>query len=189
MSCANLASEVPKRSELNKLPRISASRLCTSAAFHAARENVVQYTTPSQRCSAKCFMRARFNMIALLRLGVQLLLKRFDQSLIICAYPEISIPSDRANLCWARSIVLFERSELLSVPRRNEKFHRKGLSVSYRIDGHMRERFSGQSMSMRSILELSRNKWTAAKHWSTLWGAVLRWRPQSLNKPRCSASR
>jgi hypothetical protein len=92
-------------------------------------------------------------MIALLRLGVQLLLKRIDQLLIVCAYPEISIPRDRANLCWARSIVLFERSELLSVPRRNEKFHRKGLSVSYRYESmvHMRERFSGQSMSMRSM--------------------------------------
>jgi hypothetical protein len=68
-------------------------------------------------------------MIALLRLGVQLLRKRIDQSLIVRAYPEISIPGDRANLCRARGIVLFERSELLSVPRWNEKFHSKGLSV------------------------------------------------------------
>jgi hypothetical protein len=90
-------------------------------------------------------------MIALLRLGIQLLFKRVDQSLIVCAYPEISIPGDRANLCWARSIVFFERSELLSVSRRNEKFHRKGLSVNYRHESmvHMRERLSGQSMSMR----------------------------------------
>lgn len=89
-------------------------------------------------------------MIALLRLGVQLLRKSIDQSLIVRAYPEISIPGDRANLCWARGIVLFERSELLSVPRWNEKFHSKGLSVGV-IESMvlMRERFSGQSMSMR----------------------------------------
>lgn len=93
----------------------------------------------------------RRNMIALLRLGVQLLRKRIDQSLIVRAYPEISIPGDRANLCWARSIVLLEHSELLSVPRRNKKFHCKGLSVSYRYESNsfMRGQFSGQSMSTR----------------------------------------
>jgi hypothetical protein len=97
-------------------------------------------------------------MIALLRLGVQLLLKRINQSLIVRAYPEISIPGDWANFCWARSIVLFERSELLSVPRRNEKFHRKSLLMSYRYESTvlMRERFSGQSMSMRSMRSFSR---------------------------------
>jgi hypothetical protein len=36
-------------------------------------------------------------MIAILRLGVQLLLKRIDQSLIIRAYPKISIPDDRVQ--------------------------------------------------------------------------------------------
>jgi hypothetical protein len=72
---------------------------------------------------------------ALPRLSVHFLLKRVDQSLIVCAYPEISIPRDRANLCWARSIVLLEHSELLSVPGRDEKFHCKGLSLSVRING------------------------------------------------------
>lgn len=85
------------------------------------------------------------------RLSVHFLLKRVDQSLIVCAHPEISIPRDRANLCWARSIVLLEHSELLSVPRRDEKFHYKGLPVSYRYESIvlMREQFSGQSMSTR----------------------------------------
>ena len=88
---------------------------------------------------------------ALPRLSVHFLLKRIDQSLIVCAHPKISIPGDRANLCWARSIVLLEHSELLSVPRRNKKFHCKGLSVSYRYESNsfMRGQFSGQSMSTR----------------------------------------
>ncbi len=63
--------------------------------------------------------------IALLRLGVQLVPQRIDQSLIVCADPEVSIPCDRTNFCWTRRIVLFERSELLTMPGRNEKFHRK----------------------------------------------------------------
>ena len=116
-------------------------------------------------------------MIALLRLGVQLLLKRIDQSLIVCAYPEISIPGDWANLCWTRSIVLFERSELLSVPRRNEKFHRKSLydELSVRIDSpHARAVFWPEYVSAvheQLFEKISMNKWTAGKHWSILFGS------------------
>jgi hypothetical protein len=65
------------------------------------------------------------------RLGVQFLLERIDQPLIVGAYPEISIPSDGANPRWSRCIMLLERSELLSVPRRDEKFHRSSLLIGH----------------------------------------------------------
>lgn len=149
MCCADPANEVPKCSELQQGPSDFGITVVHLSDVHAREtKKLFEHMTPALR--RKVFHAGEVDTIALLRLGVQLLPKRIDRSWIVCAYPEISIPSDRANLCWARSIVLFERSELLSVPRRNEKFHRKGLSVSYRIDGHMRERFSGQSMSVRS---------------------------------------
>lgn len=65
------------------------------------------------------------------RLGVHLLLKCINQSLIVGADQEISIPSDRANLRWSRCIMILERSELLSVPRRDEKFHRSSPLICH----------------------------------------------------------
>lgn len=69
------------------------------------------------------------------RLSVQFLLERIDQPLIVGAYPEISIPSDGANPRWSRCIMLLERSELLSVPRRDEKFHRSSLLIGHHEKG------------------------------------------------------
>lgn len=123
----------------DNIPRISASRFVHaqhrpfSLPEMSARDS--RHTPSSQRLStssATCLREGagKVAAIALLRLGVQLVPERIDQSLIVCADPEVSIPCDGTNFCWARRVVLFERPELLSMPRRNEKFHRKAPSRS-----------------------------------------------------------
>ena len=70
-------------------------------------------------------------MNPLLLFCIHLLFERVNQSLIIGLNPKVSVPSDWTDLRWPRRIMFFEGSEFFSMSRRNEKFHRKGLSVQF----------------------------------------------------------